>query len=330
MKKSDLYQAAEKIYFENRDVFAEMDKRQRSHLLFVAVFALIGGSFCVPFLMLAEFYLHQRSGADIFMLPFWLNGLIAIIFCMMLSYTSLDHSYRRKAKHEFLYMMAAVFHLRYRRGGVFPLGDLYDHHILPPYAENRSEEGFSGRIGDFHIEFQDFLITPVARLFRFDYRARSKKFYGVAIRIQMNRHFQAHTVLIPSFLANGVLKKLLHEKFTGHNPVNLVYRQFKKRYTVLSTDQVESRFIFDPAVIERIIAMGEALGAGWLEISFKDSEMVIIAGQTENFFEIGHLLNPVNVLTIEKALNQMARIRAAVDILELNPLAGLGGGGSRA
>jgi hypothetical protein len=326
MPKSDLYLAAEKLYFENRDIFAEMDLRQRKHLLFVALFSLIGGAFCVPFLILTEFYLQARTGYDAAILPFWLNCIFSVMACLLLAYASLDHSYRKKAKHEFLYMMAHTLGLRYRRGGIFALGDLYDHHILPPYAQSQSEEGFAGRVGDFELEFQDFSIVPVRRFFRFDYRASRMKFYGVAIRIKLNRHFSAHTVLIPSFLANGALKTLLHEKFTNHENINLVYGKFKKCYTVLSTDQVESRFIFDPAVIERIIAMGEALGAGWLEISFKDDEMVIIAGQTENFFEIGHLLNPVDVLTIEKALLQMAQIRAAVEILELNPLAGLGGG----
>ncbi len=328
MPRSDLYLAAEKLYFENRDLFAEMDRRQRMHLVFVALFSLIGGAFCTLFLILAEHYVALSTGArtGITVIPFWMKNLVSVVFCLSLSYFSLDNAYRRKAKHEFLYLMATALKLRYRRGGVFALGDLYEHHILPPYAQSISEEGFRGKIDGFNIAFQDFRITPVCRPWRFDYRANFLSFYGVAIRIEMNRRFAAHTVLIPSFLANGSLKTLLHEKFIAHENVNLVYRKFKKRYTVLSTNQVESRFIFDPAVIERIMAMGEALGAGWLEISFKDREMVIIAGQTENFFEVGHLLNPVNVLTIEKALRQIAQIRAAVEILELNPLAGLGGG----
>ncbi|MCB1562808.1 MAG: DUF3137 domain-containing protein [Alphaproteobacteria bacterium] len=147
---------------------------------------------------------------------------------------------------------------------------------------------------------------------------------GVVIRVKLNKSFKHHTVLIPSFLTHGFMKRTFHQKFVAHEEIGLGYGAFRKKYTILSTNPVEAHYIYDPAVIERILRLGEALEARWLEISFKDRECVIYAQYATNFFEIGHLLQPVNILTVERSLAQMQSLQSVLDILELNPLAGLG------
>lgn len=319
---NDLFILAEKIAKMQSDKITRLERRRKSHFIFLLLAIVPLTVVLTPFVTGGFLYVLKT------MPPLWLSPLLSFIGVTAFAFTALDSGYRHKAKHDFLYLMANALDLQYRRGGFITLGDLYDHHVLPPYAQSHSEEGFSGRESGINFQFQDFHVMPVSRWHWFDYRSFlwGLGFYGVAIRIELGRHLDHHTILMPRFIANGALKNLLHEKFYEFEDIGLVYSKFKKRHTVLATDQVEARFILDPAMIERIMTLGTLLHANWLEVSFREREMVIIAGQTQNFFEVGHLFHPVNVLTIERCLLQMEQLKAIIKTLNLNPHAGLGRG----
>lgn len=320
MDNPDIFTLAETIARDHQTTLAALENRRRSHWLFILAASLaLTAPGTMAVMVVAAHYLQLS-------MPVSSAALLAFALIFALTFEIMNESYKRKAKHELLYVIAKALKLNYRRGGFITLGDLYDHHALPPYAQSRSEEGFSRRENGIEYQFQDFRISAVARLHWYDYRSLSGTggFYGIAIRIGLGRRLYGHTVLMPNFRANGFLKRMINEKFQRFEDINLVFSKFKKRYTILSTDQVEARYVFDPAMMERIMAMDELLRSNWLEISFRGREMVVIAGQVRNHFEVGHLLNPVNVLTIEKALLQLDRMKTAIRTLGLNPHTGLG------
>lgn len=320
---ADIFEQAERICAYNGSALDRLEQERRGHLLFLVFAPLLPavlGVWALWFFLLR----FDEAGVGFVLAALVFAGIY--LACAVFAYPVFDYDYRKKAKRTFMEIMAGSLGLRYRRGGVIRLGDLYEHHILPPYGVHGVEEGFTARYKDFTAEFQDFKIKPEARLFAFDYRALLSLFglRGVVIRIRLNKRFRHHTVLIPSFLTHGFMKRRFHEKFFSHEEIRLGYGAFRKNYTLLSTNPVEAHYIYDPAVIERILRLGETLEARWLEISFKDRECVIYAQYGTNFFEIGHLLQPVNILTVERSLAQMQSLQSILDILELNPMAGLG------
>ncbi len=315
------FQLAEKLLRDNADKIAALEKRRINHLLFIALTVPLASLILSPALMII---IDAQARADV--MPYWLSALITFITVLVFIAESMDRGYRKKAKNDLLYILSQAINLKYRRGGFITLGDLYDHHVLPPYTHSESEEGFCGKAKGINFQFQDFHVTPTARLHWPDFRAIGSwgGFYGVAIRVDLGKHLDFHTILMPNFMATGALKRLIHEKFQEFDDINLVYNRFKIRYTVLSTDQVEARYVLDPAMMERFMTLKDLMKASWLEASFRERELVIIAGQTRNFFEVGHLLNPVNVLTLERCLLQLDQLCAAIETLNLNEHAGLG------
>lgn len=316
----ELFNLAEKIYSAHGDEMEKLESRRKNHLLFL--FAIIP-VICGIIIFVANMVIDQVLPDAPYKVPIFI-AFFCVVFTF--SWQSLDRGYRHSAKNALLYIIANSVGLTYRRGGFITLGDLYDHQVLPPYAESRSEEGFSGQTKGIRFQFQDFTVAPVARVHWFDYRSYlwMARFYGIAIRIELGKKLAEHTVLMPSFLASGFLKIQLNEKFSYFENVNLVYNRFKKQYTVISRNQVEARYILDPAMIENVLAMGELLKARWLEMSVRKSEMIIIAAQTRNYFEISHLLRPVTVLTIEHFLLELDQIMSGIRALGMNSKSGLG------
>ncbi len=320
MSNPELFILAEQIAREQQGKLAKLESKRCDHLLFVMICIIPLTLLGTPVILVAGAHYLQ------IFLPIAVAALIALIVSFIFTFLAMDKSYRKKAKHDFMYALAGAMGLDYRRGGFITLGDLYDHHVLPPYAQSQSEEGFAGQHNEIDYAFQDFSIASVARLHWFDFRSWrfSPQFYALAVRIQLGRKLDHHTILMPNFMAHGFLKMAVNEKFHRFEDIDLVFSKFKKRYTILSTDQVEARYVFDPAMMERIMALDDLLGSNWLEISFRGREMVIIAGQVQNHFEVGHLFNPINVLTIEKTLLQLEKLKMSVRLLALNPHTGLG------
>jgi hypothetical protein len=305
---------------EKENQILALDKKRKGHLIFLPIMILLSSVFAAPFV---DLELSQKLGEP---LPLWMAYVATCIFCTLIFFPAFDQDYRRKAKRDFMKMMAQSLDLQYRRGGVMALGALSAHGIFPPYTSSKVEEGFKGLYKGFVIELQDFMIKTVRSAERFDFRSLiyGKTIRGVVIRIGLKKTLKNHTILIPSNMANGFLVRNLNKKFFAHEDTPFSSNQFKESYTVLSTDPSEAHYILDPAVIERVMALKEMMRAQWLEISFRDRELIIYAQYTHNFFEIGSLLSPVNVLTIERALREMNAIKGIVDTLELTPYAGLG------
>ena len=243
------------------------------------------------------------------------------------AYRFIDSFYRRLAKRKCLDILARCLKMEYRRTGFFHLVSIYDHHILPPYSRRVVEEGFAGKFKGFRVEFQDFFITPVQRILdgeSFKSFPHVRRYYGLALKVKLNKAFKHHTVLLPAKEQKRFLSALPNANLFLHEDVNLVYHSFTKHYVCLSTHQVEARYVMDPAVMERFTKLAETFETDRISASFMDDEMVVVLRPLTNLFEVGTLRDPVTVLTIERTLQQINALRHVAEIFELNAFAGLG------
>ena len=322
----DMFPTAESIFKDYHDDILLLENRRWSMIIvFFCTSIAVGlfAAFVLPLLTYSygEYPENQHLNANL------ASIFLSVIIYSPMQYVILDGFYRALAKRKLLDIIASALKMKYRRGGHFHLVSIYDHHILPPYNTRRVEEGFSGKFKGIKIEFQDFFISPVRRIFDgMGYRSipTFKKYYGLALKVRLNKSFKHHTVLLPTRDADNFLNALPNANLFLHEHVNLVYHSFTKDYTCLSTDQIEARYVMDPAVMQRFTTLAEVFDTDRISASFMGDEMVVVMRPIVNLFEVGSLRDPVTVLTIERTLQQINALRQIAGIFELNTFAGLG------
>ncbi len=324
---TDLFPLAEGFFNEYQSDILWLEQR-RLNMIFVA-FAIGVTTVVIALVTLPTlFSLFQSSyhGDQDLMMQLTLLLLFMGGFSFS-AYHFLDTFYRRLAKRKCLDVLARSLKMEYRRTGFFHLVSIYDHHILPPYSRRVVEEGFAGKFKGFRIEFQDFFITPVQRMFDgagMKSFPHFRRYYGLALKVKLNKSFRHHTVLLPAKEQDSFLADLPNANLFLHEDVNLVYHSFAKHYVCLSTNQVEARYVMDPAVMERFTNLAETFETDRVSASFMGDEMVVVLRPLTNLFEVGTLRDPVTVLTIERTLQQINALRHVAEIFELNAFSGLG------
>lgn len=322
---ADFFYQAENLFRSHYEDIMWLEKRRRN-IIITTIFILALCCAIDGFLGYI-FWRDIIKGADPRISGYIIMALVFVTGFAYSAYRYNDMFYRRMAKRKFLHTLARSLKMQYRHQGFFPLVSVYDHHILPAYRERDVEEGFAGSFNKIRIEFQDFFINPVAHYFDgtgySSYRL-FKNYYGLAIKVKLNKNFNHHTVLLPASSQRKFLAKLPNPHLFLHEDVNLVYSNFTRHYVCLSTNQIEARYALDPAVMERFVNLAETFQTDKISVSFMNDEMVVVLRPEINLFEIGSLREAVTVLTIERTLQQMEALIHIADIFELNVFSGLG------
>ena len=99
---------------------------------------------------------------------------------------------------------------------------------------------------------------------------------------------------------------------------NLVDPVFEERFDAYTNDQVEARYLIDPAMIERLNAMYEEYDGNKMAAAFYDSKMLILIASKHNYFEPAELevpaTDPRSILSMKKEIGEILSI---VERLEL-------------
>lgn len=318
--QTDLFPTAEVLFREHQEEILWLERRRRNMVCAAFLSCILVGVFCLCAIPLAleSLQQHYLSATRYDVTGHIILAIVTALGFAVFQYKFIDSLYRRLAKRKFLPVIARALRMDYRRAGYFLLTSVYDHHIIPPYTTRVVEEGFAGKFKGFRIEFQDFFLSPVRHaLGLWDY-------YGLALKVELNKSLFHHTVLLPAREQKRVLALLPNAQLFLHEDVNLVYHSFTRHYVCLSTHQIEARYVMDPAVMERFTRLAEAFDTDRISASFMHDEMVVLMRPVKNLFEVGSLRDPVTVLTIERTLQQINALRQMAEIFELNDKAGLG------
>jgi hypothetical protein len=145
---------------------------------------------------------------------------------------------------------------------------------------------------------------------------------GVFFSADFNKDFNGATVVVPdvaenlfgSFLGNA-LQKMNFSR--SEQLVKLENPEFEKIFAVYSTDQIESRYILTPALMERLIQVRNRHGKDFYA-SFVNSQVNIAYGCKRNLFEPKIMSEIVDYSLIEEYFNDLQDILALVEELNLN------------
>lgn len=251
----------------------------------------------------------------------WAMVLIITAVAGLIAFQVLNGLYRRQTKNAFLTQIAAAVGLTYHKNGLFPVDDFNQHKILPHADRIEIEDGFSGTINGVDIAFQEATLTDITPAQNRNEQDRETiVFWGLLLKIRIGKVLNGHTVVLP----RNALQVFFRTAFSKFEKVNLVSPSFDHRFNVMSTDQVEARYVLDPAFIERFIEAGDLLGSKWIEASFTDQEIAFAIQRNKPMFEIGWLVRSLTGTTLEATADELRAIIQLVDALKINPYTGLG------
>lgn len=250
--------------------------------------------------------------------PWFFVALITAI-AVIVEFNIANHFYRKKTKDAFLRRIAESCGLVYAKNGVFPLEDMADHKILPPHDVRHIEDGFHGTINCVPLAFQEIVLSDRVKNERNEVR-KELVFWGLVIRIGIGKVLDAHTIVLP----RNTALTFFRSAFSTFERVNLVSPKFEERFDVLSTDQVEARYVLDPAFMERVLEAVDLLGSKWLEISFRGSEIAFAVQRPRPIFEIGFLWQKLTPQSLQRAADELKAVTGLINALKLNPYTGLG------
>jgi len=229
--------------------------------------------------------------------------------------------YRGKTKNAFLSGIAESLGLTYHRRGVFNLDDIMPHQILPVFDRAHVEDGFSGEINAVPVAFQELKLTKIIPASGRDDQDREEiAFWGLCLKIRIGKILDAHTVVYPRNRFENFYRTL----FSKYQKINLVTPRFESRFSTVSTDQVEARYVLDPAFIECFLDAADIAGTKFIQASFKGQDMILAANHDKPLFEIGHLFRALTPESLAAVRGEIESIEALVRALKLNPYTGLG------
>ena len=142
-------------------------------------------------------------------------------------------------------------------------------------------------------------------------------FKGLIIRLDFNKNFQGHTVVVPDS-ESKILGGLFGEAESRRRKeiARLENVDFEKLYSVYCTDQQEARYILTPKFMELIM---QAKGTfGDIRLSFHDNSVFVCVPQSVDRFEFGFFGGKVSPEGIVGDLAEVVLLaERMVDTLEL-------------
>ena len=142
-------------------------------------------------------------------------------------------------------------------------------------------------------------------------------FKGLIVRLDFNKNFQGHTVVVPD-AESKILGGLFGEAETRRRKeiARLESVEFEKCYSVYCTDQQEARYILTPKLMELVLKARTTLGD--VRLSFHSNSVFLTVPQNTNRFEVSLFASKVTPESIVGDLAEVVRLaERLVETLDL-------------
>ncbi|MBK6895921.1 MAG: DUF3137 domain-containing protein [Alphaproteobacteria bacterium] len=216
---------------------------------------------------------------------------------------------------------------RYGGGGF--LGSLYYYFFRKPEDNPRKASLLESKIVPGHrVYHADDVFEGTCkgvRLFLADITLRSYSqqkggavtvFRGLLIGLDLGKtSFTGHTAVVhnkTSFLDSS------HQQLAGLKRVKVPAPEFERVFDAYGTDQVEARYLLDPAMMERLIAIYNEFSGQGMAVAFYKNKVMILISTSYNPFEPDGLFTPAgchhSILRVKK---EFENVLSLIDRLKL-------------
>ncbi|KCZ50412.1 DUF3137 domain-containing protein [Hyphomonas pacifica] len=191
---------------------------------------------------------------------------------------------------------------------------IYKHHdvgIVPSWDRASYEDHLTGQ--RHGVDFELFEAHLEERRTSTDSKGRTKTtwvtvFQGQCLRFDFPKKFYGRTLVTRDA---GIFNR-----FGGGNGLrraSLEDPRFEKIFEVYTTDQVESRFLLTPDLMQKLVDLEEAFHGGRLKCAFNEGQMYITL-EGGNLFEPGSMFKPFDsVDRVKELLNDFAAMFQIID-----------------
>ena len=186
--------------------------------------------------------------------------------------------------------------------------------LLPNYDRSKFEDGLAGKRQGAPFEF--FEAHLERKETTTDSKGRSRTQYvtvfkGQCLIVHFPKKFHGVTKVFRDAGIFNVFKGLgRHE-----DRVRLEDPKFEKAFEVVSTDQVEARFLLTPDFMERLLMLEEAFHGGKLRCAFSGDELFVCL-EGGDLFEPGSMFTPLdNPLRVKELLLDFAALFNLIDVV---------------
>lgn len=183
----------------------------------------------------------------------------------------------------------------------------------------KGEDMIEGTLGQTKLKFSEL---------HSQYRTTNHKgqtqyhtiFRGIFFIADFNKNFQGETYVLPD-TAEKLFGKIGNwfQKMNMARPdlVKLENVEFEKAFAVYGSDQIESRYILSPKLMEDILALKQKVNKG-LRLSFRNSNVYIAITSYLNMFEPRLFKSIVDFKHLQKYFEFLILVLSVVEDLGLN------------
>ena len=199
----------------------------------------------------------------------------------------------------------------------FPLSKFSQLGLIPAYDKSDIEDEISGEHAgvDFKLAEVTLKVLDKKGGSRGAIRKYVTIFDGILIRCGFQKSFAGVTRVKRD---GGLLSNVFAS--TRDDRVRLEDPEFERVFDVFSDDQVEARYILQPAFMQRLLDLDRHLGSGNLALAFKEQEVWIALVQKGDSFQLGGLMKGYNRQSVAEFFKGLADLFHLIE--ELNRGAG--------
>jgi len=187
----------------------------------------------------------------------------------------------------------------------------------------RGDDYVQGKIDSTHIEFSE--IHAEYKTTTVDSKGRTQThwhtiFKGLLFSADFNKNFNATTYVLTDTAEKmfGFLGTKLQKMNKGRGDlVKLEDPEFESEFAVYSGDQIESRYILSPSLMERILSFKKQTKKG-IQLSFVDSRLYVTVPYGKDLFEPKLFGDIVNFNHIQEYHNDLSLVLDLIQTLNLN------------
>jgi hypothetical protein len=258
--------------------------------------------------------------------PFLFLVVFGLIIIGGIGHYVITHGFRDRFKTAIVTQMVRFFgpDFQYEPRGSVSRARFLESRIFDRRIDRyRGEDYISGTAGKTHFECSE--VHAEYKTTTTDSKGRRQThwhtiFKGLYFIADFNKHFQGITLVLPDYAESTlgwIGQKLQEWNFSRPGElVKLEDAEFEKLFVVYSTDQIESRYILSPSLMQRLVTFRRKF-RHVVYLSFIGGSVHIAVNPGKNLFEPS-IFKAVSYATCRELFEDMVLVLGIVDELNLN------------
>ena len=243
------------------------------------------------------------------------------LFTIGITYETISRRYKKKFNVDIIQKLIHFIDptLTYEKYKSINLYSFEESNIFLKHVdEHEGSDLIYGKIGETKIEFSNLHTQYESKIKSRDGGTETTLntiFSGIFFVADFNKNFITSLVILPDRVEKR-FGKLWGSRIQSWNKkrgklIKLENPEFEKYFVVYGEDQIESRYILSPDLMERIVSFRKKIKKN-IYLSFVNNK-VFIAISTQNLFAARIFLNLLQFKTIEKYYSSL---RIGIDLVE--------------